>query len=553
MSSSLSLKVLQHDPPALLITSEDRNYLIGEATNAPEVAETYSLLSKSTAENSDFSLTPVTGGYLIKSFIGSIIYAPEATENIPPEAATATVSLLPEGHRTTSFIQDNKLSNVIELEKSIPDMPMMEMKRTSYSPEDAGYSPARDRDRDCASCKYFNVDTRASCSIVTGTIDPSYTCWYFEPRTLQPIYTNEELSKSTPIYKLFPPHEIYIEPYLTSTVFLSKAPADYEILADPDPVQVELYKRIANLSDVEIHHLQQLDWGTDQPVRRRAPTSQLRVIHQLLLKSAPLYNVRNNTYLMKNRLPEIRDRLSEAKIVNQSFSQLSKDLDGPNTFYYLEPPTSALKEVLATVKELKGRFLIKSKTAFPDALELAGSYYLANYSPSKTVSSPTIIEKSEDLPLVYEPIDEHSILIAKSSDERRLVWTVNMVPYKVDHEGHWADEDAVLEAAHNFMLQDVPIWTEHKQLIKSARPVQSYTLLSDLTINRPGRESRTIKKGSWVTVLWISDPAEWGKVKSGEYIGTSIRSLAKARASSPPPAERTETPLYKLFHSVETA
>ncbi len=150
----------------------------------------------------------------------------------------------------------------------------------------------------------------------------------------------------------------------------------------------------------------------------------------------------------------------------------------------------------------------------------------------------------KDLVIKYEPLvedDDGEFGVIAKSESMQIVWTVNMVPNKVDNEGHWQSPETIMKTAHNFLLKDLPIWTEHQKEIKGAKVVQSYTLLSDLTVEKKAGGSRTIPGGSWITAIWITDTGEWAKVEQGEYKGSSVRGFARKRPGSPPVAERTET------------
>ena len=50
----------------------------------------------------------------------------------------------------------------------------------SYSKEEAEYRPADTGEGKCRDCLNF-IEPRSRCTLVAGSIDPDYTCEYWEP------------------------------------------------------------------------------------------------------------------------------------------------------------------------------------------------------------------------------------------------------------------------------------------------------------------------------------------------------------------------------------
>jgi uracil-DNA glycosylase family 4 len=113
------------------------------------------------------------------------------------------------------------------------------------------------------------------------------------------------------------------------------------------------------------------------------------------------------------------------------------------------------------------------------------------------------------------------IAIAKTDDERQIVYGVAMEPGVYDTDQNWTSSDEIEGAAHYFMQNFQQIGTEHTEVITKAYPVESYLAPCDLTIG-----DKDVKTGSWVMGIKIEDTAEWELVKSGEYTGFSIGALA---------------------------
>ena len=302
------------------------------------------------------------------------------------------------------------------------------------------------------------------------------------------------------------------------------------------------------------------------------------------------------------RLPQVRERLQHVTIENRDALEVIKAYDSPSTFFYLDPPYPTewkfdgntgqansnewngrdLFELLEVLKSIRGKFLLSLEHEVGEAVSKHAPNFIvkripmnrqmalgptgkqsvedeilvANYPFEVEKSQPDLgdahvdgllhsvqIQYLDDEEGVEQEDGSRTYLFAKSADSesKHLVWTVNMTPNKVDGEGHWQDEDTIMEAAHNFMLKDIPIWSEHEKAVKDVFPVQSYTLLADLKLSQPDGKERIVKKGAWVTVLWVKNNEEWAKVESGDYQGTSVRGFAKKNpGASPPPELRDE-------------
>lgn len=113
------------------------------------------------------------------------------------------------------------------------------------------------------------------------------------------------------------------------------------------------------------------------------------------------------------------------------------------------------------------------------------------------------------------------IEIAKTDDERQIVYGVAMEPDVYDTDTNWTSVAEIENAAHYFMQNFQQIGAEHTEVIGKAYPVESFLAPCDMVIG-----DKDVKTGSWVMGIKIEDAEEWSLVKSGDYTGFSIGAFA---------------------------
>ncbi len=113
-------------------------------------------------------------------------------------------------------------------------------------------------------------------------------------------------------------------------------------------------------------------------------------------------------------------------------------------------------------------------------------------------------------------------VIAKSDDDKQIVYGVVMEPMENDTDDNWTNASQIEEAAHLFMKSFREIDTEHSRENISATPVESWLAHEDTVVG--GQE---VKAGSWVMAVKVEDPEEWASVKDGGYTGFSIDAVTR--------------------------
>jgi hypothetical protein len=102
------------------------------------------------------------------------------------------------------------------------------------------------------------------------------------------------------------------------------------------------------------------------------------------------------------------------------------------------------------------------------------------------------------------------------------VWGTVAVPGEEDVDGIIIAEEAIRQAAHDFMESYQTIRYRHTaDLWMDVRIIESVVLPGDMVI-RDGEEEMTITKGSWWLGVHILSPVIWKEVMDGELQGFSL-------------------------------
>lgn len=107
--------------------------------------------------------------------------------------------------------------------------------------------------------------------------------------------------------------------------------------------------------------------------------------------------------------------------------------------------------------------------------------------------------------------------VLKYDDERQVVYGVVYEPHVVDAQGDYADEDAIMDAAHSYMLGGAVVKLDHAEETDQAAVVESYIAPVDFELG-----GEPVRAGSWVMAVKVADAELWQRVKGGEYEGYSF-------------------------------
>lgn len=187
------------------------------------------------------------------------------------------------------------------------------------------------------------------------------------------------------IVPLIPKHATYVEPFCgSSSVYLAKPElSETEVLNDIDPELIGTLRLIASLTDDEIEKLEGYDWvsaeKTHGKIKASSPSDKLGKVYKFLyLTRFSRRRDRSASYdpthagidaKSMSRVRRHREQLKRAKIYCGDYRKVVSKFDGPNTFFFFDPPyvgtngnvrekdfdEAAFEEVL---RSIKGKFLV---------------------------------------------------------------------------------------------------------------------------------------------------------------------------------------------------
>ncbi len=191
------------------------------------------------------------------------------------------------------------------------------------------------------------------------------------------------------IVKLIPEHKVYVEPFSgAAAVFFAKEPSESEVLNDSDSEIAEAFKFIKENTEADRKKLLSLPMERDRKVFERlkasSPGGLLENFHRFLyLNAFSMGNTRDGyadgvakTIAHKvDRMDRLAERLKGVQITSKDFRDVIAEHDGPDTFFYLDPPYPTQQGTLKTnlktadiveaVKKIRGKFML----SLPDDLE----------------------------------------------------------------------------------------------------------------------------------------------------------------------------------------
>lgn len=182
-----------------------------------------------------------------------------------------------------------------------------------------------------------------------------------------------------------PPHRVYVEPFVgAGHVFWAKDPSEVEVINDLDPGLMKWYQDLKKRTRFNCDLTPDGDkW---RRIRKKAgPLGFCDYLH--LLKFS--YGCKGQTYSpskvkrclesedpstctatkLARNFERFRDRLSRTRILKRDYRDILKKYDGPDTFFYLDPPFHELscpyvscdvrpRQIADAVRGLKGKWLL---------------------------------------------------------------------------------------------------------------------------------------------------------------------------------------------------
>jgi len=223
------------------------------------------------------------------------------------------------------------------------------------------------------------------------------------------------------ILPLIPPHRVYVEPFVgAGHVFWAKEPSEVEVINDLDPGLMKWYQDLKKRSRFSCD----MTPDRDKFYRIRDKTGNLGFCDYLYLrkfsygcKGGGTFNTGRSTNCLKKddpstcsvtrlagNFPEFRDRLARVRILKRDYRAILKKYDGPDTFFYLDPPyhevgclyfscETSPRQIADAVEDLEGRWLLSYndhrdvRAAFRGfKVKKVGTQYSMNESDVKQVT-----------------------------------------------------------------------------------------------------------------------------------------------------------------------
>jgi DNA adenine methylase len=181
--------------------------------------------------------------------------------------------------------------------------------------------------------------------------------------------------------------KIYVEPFVGSgAIFFDKEKSPINILNDLDKKRTDMFKLIKKAPiDPELYNK-----GLTTPSKQEAfikkdytDIPSILIKNKILLTGGfmkmPFKNkvyVANDPYEVFKHMGLYKDKLKGTKILNQDYEKVIKQYDGPDTFFYLDPPYNTkekmnneetgyvggdefdFERLYSVLQKIKGKFLM---------------------------------------------------------------------------------------------------------------------------------------------------------------------------------------------------
>lgn len=179
------------------------------------------------------------------------------------------------------------------------------------------------------------------------------------------------------ILPLIPEHSVYVEPFIGGgAIYFAKEPSEYEIINDLDSELITNYKLLQKIKGRDfptnlntIPKLTKYYFGNANKQTDKLTKSIIKICNGFAGRqvSNKIYHS-PNPYSKLKLIDEYQERMSNTKILNQSYEKLFK-YDSPETFFYLDPPYESseglykdpiidYEEMRSLLDKIKGKFLL---------------------------------------------------------------------------------------------------------------------------------------------------------------------------------------------------
>jgi DNA adenine methylase len=229
---------------------------------------------------------------------------------------------------------------------------------------------------------------------------------------------------------LIPPHGCYVEPFAGSAaLFFGKEPAPEEVLNDRDPEIAFAYRFVQRMTPNTLDELKGLYWKNSRPffekLKDKQPANDLERFHKFIYLNRFSYFSKPGRFASYNpgedgqvfrafdKFLKGKERLAKTIIRTGDYEKVIREFDGPQTFFFLDPPFPGYgqnvgepdfdeERFVKVLHDIRGKFLVtyglKSDrslfdrfqvrrvmvpTATPTGLERRPLLFIANYEIRK--------------------------------------------------------------------------------------------------------------------------------------------------------------------------
>jgi DNA adenine methylase len=229
---------------------------------------------------------------------------------------------------------------------------------------------------------------------------------------------------------LIPPHRCYVEPFAGSAaLFFAKEPAAEEVLNDRDPEIAFAYRFVQRMTPETLDELKGMYWKNSRPyfdkLKDKEPANDLERFHKFIYLNRFSYFSKPGRFASYNpgedgqvfrafdKFIKGKERLAKTIIRTGDYEKVIREFDGPQTFFFLDPPFPGYgqnvgepdfdeERFVKVLHKIQGKFLVtyglKSDralfdrfqvrrvmvpTATPTGLERRPLLFIANYEIRK--------------------------------------------------------------------------------------------------------------------------------------------------------------------------
>ena len=374
---------------------------------------------------------------------------------------------------------------------------------------------------------------------------------------------------------LIPEHKVYVEPFAGAAALLhAKEPSEKEVLADLDPDVVFLHRSIKAMTPKQVAELsRRFPWEVTEESFAKArdlqPKDDLARFYKLVFVRTHARDCRpDGTHPARQHLgsttnPEkylkAAERLRDVSVLQQDYRKTIDRLDGPDTFFFIDPPYPGewfdkdavidLDEFIGVLKDIKGKFIavLNNSPENVAAFKKVGHIFKLKVREAsgrggakqamRLFCANYRVRKSEELELVAkcegQPFSRTCAML-KGTDpgDERFVLGIVLEPEVVDAQGDIYSADEIRQAAHRFMEEFGGLGLMHRMRVNDqVKVLESYLAPVDFDL-----AGVTVRKGTWLLGVHVISDELWGQVKDGSLTGFSIGGSARRHPepSKPP-------------------